>query len=170
MFRCAGCGGHLIGSAHGTMARRRREYVCAEARYSGRCRTVWVDAEGVERAILDHVRLHYLTEDYVRAVAAEARRLLETEDWEDPTAELRRRLAEIEHQIANVRSVILAGDDPQVLAADLNRLVAAAETLRGQLTQASRPRGALEVSEERVLEWLSEVLRAVDNGDVPALR
>ena len=170
MLRCAACGGHLIGSAHGTMARRRRKYVCAEARYSGRCRTVWVDAEGVERAILDHVRRHYLTEDYVRAVAAEVHRLLEAESREDPAAELRKRLAEAERQIANVRAVILAGGDPQMLAADLNRLVAAAETLRGQLAQASRARQRIEVSEERALQWLSDALRAMDEGDLPALR
>ncbi|WP_324715596.1 recombinase family protein [Carboxydochorda subterranea] len=170
IFRCAACGGHLIGSANGSGGKRRRKYVCAEARYSGGCETVWVDAERLEAAVLDYLRRHYLTADFARAVAEEVRRRQAAQNDDDPAAELRRRLRETERQLANVRQVIPAGGDPQALAAELNRLVATARTLQQQIAAAEQRRATPTISEEQVRTWLDEALRIVDGTDVEPLR
>jgi len=110
LFKCDRCGKNMIG--HGT--RRGKHYVCGSQPYRKGmgCGTgVYIPQDYVESevikgmeellcAILDHT-------DIVAKVNTELKQMWERKSGYDPTA--RKRLAEVEKQIDNVRSAILEG-------------------------------------------------------------
>lgn len=132
LLRCGLCGGAVVAvSAH--------SYGCAARRDRGDavCRGVLVSRKKTEQFLADDLRTDMLSPLRLSQLHSDVRDLLRGRRTalDDALAETRRRLVQIDVEIANIVAAIKAGAYSQVLQSELARLEAERERLQSAVSQ-----------------------------------
>lgn len=152
-LRCGVCGGSYI-------MVNERYYGCAthKDRGSSICPNgAKVRREVAEQKILEGLREQLLTPAVVETVRREYARAMAGEQRAGQDTAAKRRLGQVEAEVANIVSAIKAGAYSQVLQAELTRLEAERERLNKQLSRPAEVIAALDQLPETVEEYRAAV-------------
>lgn len=149
LLRCGSCGGSVVAvNAH--------SYGCAAHRDRGGvvCQGVLVSRSKTERLLVEDLQADMLSPLRLSQLHSDVRELLRTRRVavDGVLAETRRRMAQVETEIANIVAAIKAGAYSQVLQSELARLEAERERLQTAMSQPATQDGLVPNEIPRLVE------------------